>query len=256
MDSSLVSNNIEMGGCAHEEGSLPVKNTFVHFGHAKRSLRLSQSDPTDPQLQPIRKFDILKEEVDYKMLDNCDDRMDAETTDDCSELDMLSIQTPEMTPRCMESPVESLTTSPWAKAQSSPEKQHVMIEWTPQTASNSTSSPVCLELSSDPALCSPSFSFTLRLEDRGGLGVEFGCLTSCNHPVVHSIVPGLALDAWNKQCMFGNNVANVSRYVSPGDVLLSVNGKTACHDILYEIQEKLLLKMTFGRTEKWSIQRV
>jgi hypothetical protein len=256
MDSSLVSTCPVVDLSADEEGILPVKNTFVHFGQSRRTLRSSQSEPADPQMPPVSKGEFLNKEVDYPLLEKFDECIDAETTDDCSELDMLSIQTPEMTPRCMESPVESLTTSPWAKAQSSPEKQHVMIEWTPQTASNSTSSPVCLELSSDPALCSPSFSFTLRLEDRGGLGVEFGCLTSCNHPVVHSIVPGLALDAWNKQCMFGNNVANVSRYVSPGDVLLSVNGKTACHDILYEIQEKLLLKMTFGRTEKWSIQRV
>jgi hypothetical protein len=254
MDSSLVSTCPVLDLSADEEGILPVKNTFVHFGQSRRTLRSSQSEPADPQMPPVSKGEFLNKEVDYPLLEKFDECIDAETTDDCSELDMLSIQTPEMTPRCMETPNESLTASPWAR--SSAEEQQTIADWGSPTYSDSMyCSPMCLQLY-DPSQCYLPFSFTLRLEDKGGLGVELGSLSSYCHPVVRTIVPGRALEAWNRQCLFGNNVANMSRYVSPGDLLLSVNGKFDCHEIIHECQEKLLLKMTFGRTEKWSIQRV
>jgi len=251
MDSSLVSTCPVVELSADEEAFLPVKNTFVHFDRTRRTLRSSRSEPADPVLPPIGKS-------------SCEDCVDAETTDDCSECDVLSIQTPEMTPRCMESPSESLATSPWGMSQSSAEKQQIIVEKhqiiadaAPQYFSDGLCySHMCLQFAYDPPQCYLPFSFTLRLEDKGSLGVEFGSLSSHCHPVVRAIVPGRALDAWNRQCFFGNNMAPMSRYVSPGDLLLSVNGKVACHEMLYECQEKLLLKMAFGRTEKWSIQRI
>jgi hypothetical protein len=119
--------------------------------------------------------------------------------------------------------------------------------------------PMCLESPSDP--CSASvpglashpacfrsdFTITLRLVERGKLGVCLGTLGN-DTLVVNGILPGQAVHSWNRQCMLGNNV---TRYVDLGDVLISVNGKTDCQEVLQECKDNLLLKITFGKPLQW-----
>lgn len=258
---------------------------------------MSQSEPMDPKLPPLNKLEGFAEKVEYGMDGAGVDCVDAETTDECSDedvmsiqtlemtprqtdadglslqtpemtprhidADVLSIQTPEMTPRHMdvESPVHSSTVSltgtpgSWTAAQFPVQEHQVVPAWNSQGASETMLIPAepawYLQLPADPALLYPPYSLTLRLAEKGGLGIKFGNLPGCDTLFVRRIVPGYALDSWNRQCMFGN-VANMSRYVSLEDVLISVNEKSAPHEMLQECQEKLLLKMTFGRTGRWN----
>jgi len=232
-----------------EEGLLPIKNTFVHFEKARRSLRMSQSEPMDPKLPPLNKLEGFAEKVEYGMDGAGVDCVDAETTDECSDedvmsiqtlemtprqtdadglslqtpemtprhidADVLSIQTPEMTPRHMdvESPVHSSTVSltgtpgSWTAAQFPVQEHQVVPAWNSQGASETMLIPAepawYLQLPADPALLYPPYSLTLRLAEKGGLGIKFGNLPGCDTLFVRRIVP-LAACLANKGTMLSS----------------------------------------------------
>merc|ERR1719238_492977 len=89
----------------------------------------------------------------------------------------------------------------------------------------------------------------LRLAEKGQLGVYFG--SSINGTlIVRGIALGAAVHCWNRQCLLAG-LANQSRCIAIGDVILSVNGKTHWRDMLEECEEQLLLKMVFARVDPW-----
>jgi hypothetical protein len=258
MDSIVATASCQDDVDMHFAGNdtLPVKNTFVHFVTAsRRPLRVCQSDPADPALPKISipqacKDEAFSEDVEMYIGD------DVETNADCSEIDTLSIQTPEMTPRRLDSPGASVaaslesTPSKWA-APKSPDQGWPIDHCTDAVAScydQSFAWPVCLQLSRDPALTSSTFTFTLRLAEKGVLGLDFRASPDGNSLIVQGIVAGWAVDCWNQQCVVGS-AANMARFVSIGDVLVCVNGKEGWRDMVLECQERLLLKLTFARKD-------
>lgn len=88
------------------------------------------------------------------------------------------------------------------------------------------------------------FTFTLRLDDQVGLGIDMMPLSSKCAWLVQGILPHGAVEAWNKQCLVGNRCVKM---VLPGDVVLSVNGKSDCPGMLEQCKERMLLKMTLAR---------
>lgn len=265
-----------------DESSVPdgliVKNTFLDFGSAgTRSLRSCKSAPADPILpKGSNRGEVDDDFVELAVRDAYLDR-DAEsmtdTTDDCSTLELdldleeFSIRTPELSPRDWRSPVDSLATSvmgtptAWGPQQQPSVRQNQAALSAQDAPTPAPASPVRLDLASDPAFTSApplvpplssclgsSINITLRLAEKGKLGVYFGNSLGGDSLVVHGILGGQAVNSWNQQCMFGNS-ANKSNHVALGDVLLSVNGKTYWQDMLKECEEKLLLKLTFARME-------
>lgn len=88
------------------------------------------------------------------------------------------------------------------------------------------------------------FGFTLRLAGgvRPGLQLDRSCDDSSL--VVQAVLPGGAVEAWNKQCAGGPKDAKVVR---PGDHIISVNGRSGAQGILEECTEKELLKFAVVR---------
>jgi hypothetical protein len=88
------------------------------------------------------------------------------------------------------------------------------------------------------------FGFTLRLAGgvRPGLQLDRSCDDSSL--VVQAVLPGGAVEAWNKQCAGGPKDAKVVR---PGDLIISVNGRSGAQGILEECKEKELLKFVVVR---------
>mmetsp|Transcript_41619 Transcript_41619/g.75490 ORF Transcript_41619/g.75490 Transcript_41619/m.75490 type:complete len:406 (+) Transcript_41619:29-1246(+) len=88
-----------------------------------------------------------------------------------------------------------------------------------------------------------SFSFALRKADGTELGLLFE-KESCDL-VVEKVLPGGAVEAWNRQCA---GSCSVERAVSPGDKISAVNGITNDRDrMLQECSIKQLLKLTVVR---------
>jgi len=253
---------------------LLIKNTFFCERTSSRSLRICKSEPADPVLPPSKwgHLDMnsaaQEEEINATYFDT--ENM-TDTTDDRSsldlELDLLDIQTPELTPRHFDSPVDSLaaslasTPTTWhpqpqvePQEQKSPLQGAAKLTLASLTGSNVMSEPAFASPLPPPTLSSctyPTINITLRLAEKGKLGVYFGNSLGNETLVVEGILPGQALHAWNRQCMFGNN-DNTTRYVALGDVLVSVNGKTCWPDMLQECAENMLLKMVFVRYDPWA----
>lgn len=235
--------------------NLIIKNTSFDFAKlSTRSLRICQSEPADPVFPS--KWANLDGNVDFA--DACSDTDSATDTTASLDLDLdlegLSIQTPELTPRRFDSPPDSLTASlmnspstQWPLRQV--EQQMLPVQSAPHSP---PTSPIrldlCVPVLELPPPCFPctSFSITLRLAEKGKLGVYLHVTPGCDTLEVKGIVPGQAVHSWNRQCLFGN-AANKERYVVLGDVLVSVNGKTGWQDMLHECQQKISLKMTFNR---------
>jgi hypothetical protein len=90
------------------------------------------------------------------------------------------------------------------------------------------------------------FSFTLRLADDVGLGIDLmPSLESKQSLVVRGILPNGALAAWNLQCFDGT--MKQLKAVWPGDAIMEVNGKATCDDMLHQCRTSLLLKITVFR---------
>jgi len=120
-----------------------------------------------------------------------------------------------------------------------------------------TSMPLAMALPSSPVPSSPSvpssgffdggftFTFTLRLADGHGLGIDVAEPPASEVLIVQQVLPEGAIEAWNKQCLDGS-VACL-KVVQYGDVIVRVNGRTERQGMLQECKEKMLLKLTVVR---------
>lgn len=90
-----------------------------------------------------------------------------------------------------------------------------------------------------------AFSFTLRLADDVGLGLDVLRPPCDSFLAVQQILPKGAIEAWNRQCVEGNTVSTKS--VLPGDVIVGINGASGCPGMLQECREKRLLKLSLMR---------
>mmetsp|Transcript_109262 Transcript_109262/g.308233 ORF Transcript_109262/g.308233 Transcript_109262/m.308233 type:complete len:326 (+) Transcript_109262:125-1102(+) len=89
------------------------------------------------------------------------------------------------------------------------------------------------------------FTFTIRRDDNVSLGLNVSQSTDGKALLVHSVRPGGAIDAWNKQCITADN--GCGKHVMPADKVVSVNGRTDCSGMLLEIKDNLLLKLVVVR---------
>jgi len=113
----------------------------------------------------------------------------------------------------------------------------------PQTCSSST----CTQSSQVPP-SSPYFSvggsvlfcFTLRRADGFGVGLDVSRDEGNQELVVEKIIPGGAVEAWNRQCFAG---PCASKALVPSDRIVCVNSQTTCAGMLDECRERQLLKI-------------
>jgi len=90
------------------------------------------------------------------------------------------------------------------------------------------------------------FSFSLRLADDVGLGVDFAPRWDGDKGLmVQGILQNGGLASWNKVCFDGT--AQRAKAVWPGDSVVSVNGKTDYNEMMEDCRTKVLLKMTVFR---------
>lgn len=87
-----------------------------------------------------------------------------------------------------------------------------------------------------------TFEFTMRRADGYTVGLDVAL--DRGYVMVNQVHPGGAIHSWNMQCQ-QNDVMGVKAVV-PGDVLLSVNGKTTHQEIVDEFS-KYLLRFTVVR---------
>lgn len=90
-----------------------------------------------------------------------------------------------------------------------------------------------------------TFTFTLRLADNHGLGIDVMEPVSCEWLVVQQVLQEGAIEAWNKQCLDGSMAC--LKVVQYGDAIVSVNGRTNRQGMMQECREKMLLKLTVVR---------
>eukprot|EP00446_Apocalathium_sp_SHHI-4_P013511 CAMPEP_0177198300 /NCGR_PEP_ID=MMETSP0367-20130122/25061_1 /TAXON_ID=447022 ORGANISM="Scrippsiella hangoei-like, Strain SHHI-4" /NCGR_SAMPLE_ID=MMETSP0367 /ASSEMBLY_ACC=CAM_ASM_000362 /LENGTH=351 /DNA_ID=CAMNT_0018646561 /DNA_START=4 /DNA_END=1059 /DNA_ORIENTATION=+ len=90
-----------------------------------------------------------------------------------------------------------------------------------------------------------TFTFTLRLADGSGLGVDVLSSSTSNGLIVEQVLQGGAIEAWNRQCWDGTSM--VMKAVFKDDAIVSVNGKTDCQSMLQECRNKVLLKIKIVR---------
>lgn len=89
------------------------------------------------------------------------------------------------------------------------------------------------------------FGFMLRLAEGVDLGVDVEHGDAPDQALhVTGIVPGSAIDAWNKQCVGGPGAGKV---VCPGDKIVAVNGVSESEKMLQECREKQMLRLTVVR---------
>jgi len=97
------------------------------------------------------------------------------------------------------------------------------------------------------------FSFTLRLADDVGLGVDlWPCLDGSQilqrlgeALIIQRILPNGAIAAWNLQCFDGTT--KQLKAIWPGDAIVCVNGKTDHAAMVHECKTSMLLKLTVFR---------
>jgi hypothetical protein len=84
-----------------------------------------------------------------------------------------------------------------------------------------------------------TFGFTLRIADNCTLGIntEHSGIENCL--TVVSVLPGGAMESWNKACAGG---PTAGKAVVPGDKIVQVNGATTPEKMLKECKESKLLK--------------
>lgn len=90
------------------------------------------------------------------------------------------------------------------------------------------------------------FTLTLRRADDTGLGLHVEPTPDNRALLVHSIVSGGAIDAWNRQAAARGGAA-ASKAVQPGDKIACVNGCSEVQMMLSQIRSKLLLKIIVVR---------
>ena len=88
------------------------------------------------------------------------------------------------------------------------------------------------------------FRFSLRRADNGKLGLEVERTMNDRALLVHGVLGGCVLEAWNKQCHDGEQHWKA---VLPGDRIVQINNALGCADMLEEINQKQLLQLVVVR---------
>lgn len=101
-----------------------------------------------------------------------------------------------------------------------------------------------------PEVEMPTFSFTIRKADNTDLGLDVSSSATQRGLLVEAILPGGAAEAWNRQQDPGKG----SRELCPGDTILQVNSAQGPEEMLLECRNKMLLKLTVQRGEKYLLQ--
>jgi len=91
-----------------------------------------------------------------------------------------------------------------------------------------------------------TFSFTLRLADDHGLGLDVVTPEGSRGLVVRQVLQDGAIEAWNRQCLDGSMAC--LKALQFGDAIVAVNGREDHEGMLQECRDKLLLKMTIERS--------
>mmetsp|Transcript_102838 Transcript_102838/g.229689 ORF Transcript_102838/g.229689 Transcript_102838/m.229689 type:complete len:410 (+) Transcript_102838:89-1318(+) len=89
-----------------------------------------------------------------------------------------------------------------------------------------------------PSASAPTFTLTLRRAEQVPLGLEVGGDASGTCLVVNKVMPGGAVEAWNRQC------AGDTREIRAGDRIININGAEDTDSMCVECRTKHLLKMT------------
>lgn len=253
-----------------EEATLSVKNTFLHFQKASsRCLRRVSTEPADPPSErPSPASTRCATPPLSRISDTCTDSSSSddeasgsiESTEPCESWP----STPESSPRShaaaaphFSTPLASTSSRP-STLQSSAIQAAGMASPPPSTSTSTSSTPSSAGYLTD-AFKSLSggqqssfleggycFSFSLRLADDVGLGVDFAPRWDGDKGlVVQGILQNGGLASWNKVCFDGT--AQRAKAVWPGDTIVSVNGKTDYDEMMEDCRTKVLLKMTVFR---------
>jgi hypothetical protein len=122
-------------------------------------------------------------------------------------------------------------------------------EQTPRSLSQgSWATPVC---GPSPTVAAPSspyftcgnsvlFNFTLRRADGVELGLDVARNESDQELLVQKVVPGGAVESWNRQCFAG---PYASKALVPSDRIVGVNGRVECASMLEECRCQQLIKI-------------
>lgn len=76
-------------------------------------------------------------------------------------------------------------------------------------------------------------------------GLEFECTSgeSTEGFVVRSVLPGGAMESWNRICFGGS----VGKEIIPGDRIMSTNGKVSCAEMFQEFKSQSIIKFVVTR---------
>jgi hypothetical protein len=121
---------------------------------------------------------------------------------------------------------------------------------TPEVTPRTTSSEICQSTWSTPqappsspffnyggSLC---FTFTLRRADNVKMGLDVDKEESDQELVVTRVIPGGAIEAWNRQCFAG---PFSSKALVPGDRVVGINQRSDIPGMLEECRSNQLLKL-------------
>jgi len=101
---------------------------------------------------------------------------------------------------------------------------------------------------SSPSPGSVSFNFMLRRAAGVEWGLDVARDGSGQALLVQGVLPGGAIDSWNKQVM-GGPKADSLRALLVGDLIVSVNNKRDCQAMVDESKNSMLLKMEVLRQQ-------
>lgn len=238
---------------------LPVKNTFVHFSDIGTGCKAGcvQRSKTDPSSEA--RFMALTElpgmarsNVSSTTSGGSTPRAIVEdissSTDTCAEgiEEWIGVSTPVSTP-CWSRRVV-LPSGSWVQpitcAPTLPSQVQVRIEWPASVAAQPLQCPAVNSTVSCPytALSDGSvhFGFMLRRAEGVDWGLDVTRDENQHALLVDAVLPGGAIDYWNKQVMAG---PKKDKALLAGDRIVSVNGKRDCQAMVHESKNSMLLKM-------------
>lgn len=255
---------------------LPVRNTFIHFPaphacHRTSCLHRSTTDPSsEPRSRSQSRLLGLVSPLCQGSVTDAHSQFSATASDSTASNELIdetgssadSVVSSEEGDDVMEYPSTPVSSPCWARTMAPSGSMVQLPSWTPSAQTHANFHGACSGSVPSPALqavpgrshpTSPYtvlddgrelFTFTHRRAEgwKWGLGVR---RDEIKHAlVVDAVLPGGAIDAWNKQVMDGPMTA---RAVRVGDLIVSVNAKRDCLAMLDESNSRALLKIEVVR---------
>jgi len=237
----------------------------------RRMLRATRSDPEAYGLPAVPSASKAEAEQGAKAavccmpLDLSALKQRSTSGDDSTDVTSTAVHTPEHTPRHWALSVGSTTSPDGVDLQSVDQMSEVSSSMeaspgieTPTLSAPSEASPgvpqpivgtcdaassqsVPSAVPSDPFKAGFIFTFTLRLADNVGLGLDVARSSCDSYLTIQQILQHGAIEAWNRQCFDGGMVC--MKVVMPGDLIVGINGASGCTAMLQECKDKYLLKV-------------